>query len=293
MIVGGRRYVVSAMQLRAIANFRCSHHPALWSLVNEVCAKGVAVSDKTVSIVETNATTPACSGAHLCLCGGAGQVTQRAMQPSLRQGRVVERGQRLFDLGEPFRALYAVRSGSVKVYTLSDEGEEQVLGFYLPGEILGLAAIDRGYHDCGAVALETSSICELPFGRLEQLSSDVPEIQQRLYRIYAREIARDHAQLQCLGKHSAEQRLAHFLINLSARFAARGYSADEFHLSMSRHDIGNYLGLALETVSRLLARFQNQGLLAVNRRHVRILNRAALRVLSGISDSAESPRKVH
>lgn len=250
--------------------------------------------DKTATIVESTSTTqPACKGAHLCLCGGSGQAIRRALRPAVRQPRVIERGQRLFDLGEPFRTLYAVRSGSVKVYTLNDEGEEQVLGFYLPGEILGLAAIDRGYHDCGAVALETSSICELPFGRLEQLSSSLPEIQQRLHRIYAREIARDHAQLQCLGRRSAEQRLAHFLVNLSERFAARGYSADEFHLSMSRHDIGNYLGLALETVSRLLARFQNQALLDVNRRHVRILNPAALRVLSGIGSSVGGVRKIH
>lgn len=250
--------------------------------------------NKSVGIIETNATKPACSGAHLCLCGGSRQPGQRGARPTtLGKVRIVERGQRLFDLGEPFRALYAVRSGSVKVYTLTDEGEEQVLGFYLPGEIVGLAAIDQGYHDCGAVALETSGVCEMPLQQLEQISRDVPEIQQRLHRVYAREIARDHAQLQCLGRHSAEQRLAHFLINLSQRFAARGYSADEFHLSMSRNDIGNYLGLALETVSRLLARFQNQGLLAVNRRHVRILKPTALQVLSGIGNPVGASRKVH
>lgn len=222
-----------------------------------------------------------CSGAHWCLCGDLSSALRQRLDRT-RQTRTAERGETLFDIGSRFRALYAVRCGSIKVYTLDEEGEEQVLGFYLPGEVLGLEAIDRGWHDSIAVALETSGICEIGFEALERLSGEQPAVQQRMNRIYAREIARDHAMLRLLARKSAEQRLAMFLINLSERLSARGFSADEFNLSMSRNDIGNYLGLALETVSRLLARFQQQGLIRVNRRNVRLLGRDTLRALSGL-----------
>lgn len=234
----------------------------------------------------------ACS-MQLCLCGGLDRTLHRHVEERIRQIRVVERGRRLFDLGDRFRSLYAVRSGSIKVYTLDDEGEEQVLGFYLPGEVLGLEAIDRGWHDCAAVALETSSICELGFDSLERLGNEQPALQQRMNRIYAREIARDYATLRLLARKSAEQRLALFLVNLSERFAARGFSADEFNLSMSRNDIGNYLGLALETVSRLLARFQNQGVLKVDRRNVRLLKPEALHALAGTCPGGVSRNRIH
>lgn len=222
-----------------------------------------------------------CSMALNCLCKDLDAPLKARLENEVLRNRVVNRGQSLFEIGDPFQRLYAVRSGSIKVYTLIDNGEEQVMGFYLPGELLGLDAIDRGIHGCSAVALETSSICEVKFKKLEQLCATQPLLQQRLHRIYAREIARDYAMLQLLGRKSAEQRLAHFLLHLSRRFADRGYSADEFNLSMSRHDIGNYLGLALETVSRLLARFQEQKLIQVKRRHVRLLKRQALAVIAG------------
>ena len=222
-----------------------------------------------------------CSNALGCLGTHLETVLREELEQGVRQGRVQERGQILFETGDRFRHIYAVRSGSVKVTSLSNDGEEQVLGFYLPGEMLGLEAIDRGVHTCTAMALETSSICEMDFAQLERLSSARPALLHRLNRIYSREIARDYAMLRLLGRRNAEQRLASFLLNLSQRFAERGYSADEFNLSMSRHDIGNYLGLALETVSRLLARFQNQGVLSVNRRHVRIVRHDALRLLAG------------
>ncbi len=222
-----------------------------------------------------------CSMALNCLCKDLDAVLKTQLENEVLRNRVVNRGQALFEIGDTFQRLYAVRSGSVKVYSLIDNGEEQVMGFYLPGELLGLEAIDQGVHECSAVALETSSICEVKFKRLEQLCSVQPALQQRLHRLYAREIARDYAMLQLLGRKSAEQRLANFLLHLSRRFADRGYSAEEFNLSMSRHEIGNYLGLALETVSRLLARFQEQKLIEVKRRHVRLLKRQALAVVAG------------
>lgn len=247
-----------------------------------------------ISPVESSACTcSACSMALNCLCKNLDAGLRTRLENEVLRNRVVNRGQSLFEIGESFQRLYAVRSGSVKVYSLIDNGEEQVMGFYLPGELLGLEAIDRGVHECSAVALETSSICEVKFKKLEQLCAGQPTLQQRLHRIYAREIARDYAMLQLLGRKSAEQRLANFLLHLSRRFADRGYSAEEFNLSMSRHDIGNYLGLALETVSRLLARFQDQDLIEVKRRHVRLLKRQALAVIAGESVNTVARRHYH
>lgn len=235
----------------------------------------------------------ACSMALNCLCADLDEGLRSRLEVEVLRNRVVNRGHPLFEIGDSFQRLYAVRSGSVKVFSLTDGGEEQVMGFYLPGELLGLEAIDQGVHGCSAVALETSSICEVTFRSLEKLCAGQPALQQRLHRIYAREIARDHAMLRLLGRRSAEQRLANFLLNLSQRFADRGYSADEFNLSMSRHDIGNYLGLALETVSRLLARFQEQHLIGVKRRHVRLLKRRALAVIAGETVMATTRQHYH
>lgn len=243
--------------------------------------------------VGTSLCNAACSGSRLCLCGGLETGLQRQLESRVRHTRVLERGRRLFNIGDTFRTVYAVRSGSIKLYTLTDDGEEQVLGFYLPGELVGLESVDRGFHDSCAVTLETSSICELAFEPLERLSGEQPELQRRMNRLYAREIARDQNLLRLLVRKNAEQRMAQFLVNLSGRFAARGFAADEFHLSMSRHDIGNYLGLALETISRLLARLQNLGLIEVNRRHVRILKPEALRVLAGVCATDGNAQRVH
>ncbi len=250
-------------------------------------------ADVIPPVEAVDCTCSACSMALNCLCKNLDTGLRSRLENEVLRNRVVNRGQSLFEIGESFQRLYAVRSGSVKVYSLIDNGEEQVMGFYLPGELLGLEAIDRGVHECSAVALETSSICEVKFKKLEQLCVAQPILQQRLHRIYAREIARDYAMLQLLGRKSAEQRLANFLLHLSRRFADRGYSAEEFNLSMSRHDIGNYLGLALETVSRLLARFQDQELIEVKRRHVRLLKHQALAVLAGEPVNPVARRHYH
>ena len=222
-----------------------------------------------------------CSSAQQCLCKGFDAETLRQFESAIKQVRLLTRGDHLFSAGERFRGLYAVRSGSVKVSTVTDSGEEQVVGFYLPGDIIGLEAIDRSVHDGTAMALETSSICELSLTRLEQMGCQIAALQQQMNRMYAHEIAKNHAMFRMLGRKNAEQRLASFLTNLSERLAQRGLSAYEFNLSMSRSDIANYLGLALETVSRLLARFQEEGLIAVNRRHINLLNLSELKVLAG------------
>lgn len=194
----------------------------------------------------------------------------------VKRSRPLHRGDYLFRDGERFRSLYVVKTGSVKTYAPSPEGGEQVLGFHLPGEIIGLDAIENDAHACSAKVLETSAICEIPFSRFEELSSSIPSLQHQMYRLLSKEISHDTEMLLLLGKKSAEERLAAFLLSMSKRLRKRGLSATDFYLSMSRHEIGNYLGLAVETVSRLFTRFQEEGLLKVDRKHVQLRDLNAL-----------------
>jgi CRP/FNR family transcriptional regulator len=138
--------------------------------------------------------------------------------------------------------------------------------------MIGLDAIETGYHHCSAKILETTAVCEIPFSRLEELSSTIPSLQHQMYRLLSREIGHDEDMLTLLGKRNAEERLASFLLSLSGRFQRRGFSPSDFYLSMSRHEIGNYLGLAVETVSRLFTRFQDEGLLKVERKHIQLMD---------------------
>jgi CRP/FNR family transcriptional regulator len=187
------------------------------------------------------------------------------------------RGEYLYRSGEPFRALYAIRTGFFKTQVLHEDGREQVTGFQMPGEIIGLDAICSDAHSCDAVALEDSEICEIPFARLEELSRELPSLQRHLHKIMSREIVRDHGIMMLLGSMRAEERLAAFILNLSQRFSARGYSPNAFHLRMTRQEIGSYLGLKLETVSRTLSSFQEYGVLNVKVREVEIMDMLRLR----------------
>ena len=196
-----------------------------------------------------------------------------------RRSRILKPGEQVFDVGDAFHTLYLVRSGSIKVYAISDDGDEQVIGFYFPGDLVGLDALDARYHGCVAVTLETSSVYELSVDRLEQRCQTDPDLQQQVNRLYSRELARERQLLRLLGKKNASQRLAGFLLNLSQRFELLGLSASKFNLSMSRHDIAHYTGLAVETVSRLLGRFQDEGLLVVERRYIHILDKQRLQRL--------------
>jgi CRP/FNR family transcriptional regulator len=161
------------------------------------------------------------------------------------------------------------------------EGREQVTGFFMGGELIGMEGIGAGSYNGTATALEDSEVCVLPYDLIEEMSRDLPALQRRLHSVLAREIVRDHGVMMLLGSMRAEERLATFLLNLSKRFVRRGYSASDFHLRMTREEIGSYLGLKLETVSRLFSRFQEEGLIAVEQKHVRILDIAGLqRVLA-------------
>lgn len=191
------------------------------------------------------------------------------------------RGDYLYRSGDKFQSLYAIHCGSFKTKVLHEDGREQVTGFQMAGEIIGMDAICTDHHTCYAVALEDSEVCELPFNKLETLSRELPSLQRHLHKILSREIVRDQGIMLLLGSMRAEERLAAFLLNLSQRFAARGFSPTVFRLRMSRQEIGSYLGLKLETVSRAFSHFQDTGLINVKTRSVELLDLKGLRAIVG------------
>lgn len=218
-----------------------------------------------------------CNLAELCLPVDLGtQELQQLDELSLSK-RTLRKAEPLFRCGTPFKSLYAIHSGSFKTIVPHEEGHEQVTGFLMVGEIIGMDAISTEKHTCDAVAMEDSEVCELPFNRLEALSHELPSLQRNLYKIMSREIVRDQGIMLLLGSMRAEQRLAAFLLNLSQRYAARGYSASAFQLRMSREDLGSYLGLKLETVSRAFSHLHDNGLIKVQNRAIEILDLPALK----------------
>jgi len=233
-----------------------------------------------------------CSLSSLCLPLGLPTEDVERLDRIVKRNRPLHRGDHLFRSGDAFQSLYVVKTGTIKTYAASEDGAEQVLGFHLPGEIIGLDAIDEDRHRCSAKVLETSAVCELPFNQLGELTATIASLQHQMFRILSREISQDTEMLLLLGKKSADERLAAFLLSLSARFERRGFSPKDFYLSMSRHEIGNYLGLAVETVSRLFTRFQDDGLLSVERKHVEIQDMDRLRAIVQHEDPGDSSRGV-
>ena len=199
----------------------------------------------------------------------------------VKKRRRIKRGEYLYRSGAELESLFAVRSGFLKSCVVYEDGREQVTGFHMMGEVVGLDAISQERHTCDTVALEDTELCEIPFACLEQLTRDIVPLQRHFHRIMSREIVRDHGVMLLLGSMRAEERVATFLINLSQRFASRGYSAQEFHLRMTREEIGSYLGLTLETISRIFSRLQEDGLIEVNNRRIRINDVSRLRTLVG------------
>lgn len=208
-----------------------------------------------------------CALANLCLPRSLDGEGLEEFEKLVQKLRPLQRGEHIFRAGDAFGAIISVRSGSFKSYVINQHGEEQVLGFHLPGEIVGLDAIHSSTHTANVVALDTSSVCALNFSSIAELSRLLPELQAELFRIMSRNIAELEANAADL---TADQRIARFLLSLSARFERRGYSRQEFNLSMARRDIASHLRLATETVSRVLARFQESGLVSVNRKNIMI-----------------------
>jgi CRP/FNR family transcriptional regulator len=186
-------------------------------------------------------------------------------------------GESIFREGDPFNAIAAVRAGTVKTFVVDAAGREQVLGFFLPGEVIGLNAISHARYPCNAVALDTVMLCRFSFPMMATLATRMPGLQQQLFRLLSEDIGK--AALLA-GDYSADERMAAFLVALSRRYAARGFSATRFHLTMARTDIANYLRLAAETVSRVLRRFQDEGLLRIERREVELLAPERLEALA-------------
>jgi len=220
-----------------------------------------------------------CGLRELCLPVGFSEPDMRRLDGLVTQRRSVKRGDLLYESGQHFEALYAVRTGFFKTCTSSEDGREHVTGFQMAGELLGLDGISTDRHTCAAVALEDSQVCVIPYQELETLSRDFTELQRQFHRIMGREIVRDHGVMMLLGSMRAEERLAAFLLNLAQRLKARGFSSTALVLRMTREEIGTYLGLKLETVSRCFSKFHEDGVLKVQQRQVEILDEAALRAL--------------
>jgi len=220
-----------------------------------------------------------CNHREPCLPCGLPESALRALDGIMTQ-QLLEAREYLFHPGAPFHSLYVVRSGTIKTVIINEQGMEQVIGFHLPGEIIGLDAIARERHSCFAQTLETTNVCAIPFTLFEELARRIPELAHHLLCLMSSEILEDKELIMMVGAGSAEQRFASFLLSLSSRFRKLGFSAREFNLSMSRKDIANYLGLALETVSRIFSRFHQQGLITVDGKKVWIDDIESLRAIS-------------
>ncbi|MBT5230405.1 MAG: fumarate/nitrate reduction transcriptional regulator Fnr [Methylococcales bacterium] len=218
-----------------------------------------------------------CNLSEICLPEGLTPDEMGTLDSIIKRRKPKQKGEFIFRDGDTFTSLYAVRSGSVKTFATGNDGSTMVTGFHLSGEILGLEGINCKQHVGNAKALETTSICEIPFNQLSALGQDIPKLQQQVFRVLSNEIGQEQQVMLLLGKKSSEERIASFLLRLASRYHTRGFAAKEFNLSMSRSDIANYLGLAVETVSRIFTRLTKQGIVNINRKLVMINDESALR----------------
>lgn len=221
-----------------------------------------------------------CSLKEICLPVGLPPSDFDKLNAVIKQSHRLKKGEYLFHTGEPFQSLYAVRTGFFKTAVNTHDGRDQVTGFFMSGELMGMNGISSGIYTNDAVALEDSEVCELPFEIMDDLGKLVPTLNTHFFRLLSREIVRNQNVMLLLGNMRAEERLASFLVNLSQRLAARGFAANDFILRMSREEIGSYLGLKLETVSRTLSRFNHDGLISVEHKHIKILQPDLLREMS-------------
>jgi CRP/FNR family transcriptional regulator len=218
-----------------------------------------------------------CAFSAACLDNGYDKNQLRDLHVLVEHIGPFHEGDHIFREGEPFTAIAAVRAGTVKTYVIDADGHEQVQGFFLPGEVIGLSAISHGHYPCNAIALDSVLLCRFSFPNIAALATRMPGLQHQLFRLLSQDIGK--AALLA-GNYSADERMAAFLIALSRRYAARGFSANRFQLSMTRSDMANYLRLASETVSRVFRRFQDEGLIRVERRDLELLNRPAIEALA-------------
>lgn len=230
-----------------------------------------------------------CSFSHLCIPVSLNQSELESLDNMIERKRPMHKNDHLIEPSKKFKALYAVRSGSFKSYITAKDGEQQITGFHLPGDIIGFDGLQTDQHQNYAQALETSMVCEIPYSTLDQMSAELPSLRRHMMNLMSNEIKHDHDIMMILNKRTAEERLAYFLVDLSNRFASRGFSALEFHLTMTRGEIGNYLGLTVETVSRLLSRFQKENLIKVQGKLIEIIDLDSLRNKLTLQETSTDP----
>jgi CRP/FNR family transcriptional regulator len=236
--------------------------------------------NRQIAPLDLGALKTACANCNLreiCLPAGLSDAEVDQLDELVYLRRKLRRGEALYRSGEKFDAIYAIRSGFFKTRVTTPDGRDQVTGFSMAGEILGMDGISHDLHNCDAIALEGSEVCTIPYSHLERLAVEVPSLQRHFHKVMSREIVRENGVMMLLGVMRAEERLAAFLLNLSQRLNARGYSALEFNLRMTREEIGSYLGMKLETVSRLFSKFQADELIDVDQKYVRLRNLEGLR----------------
>jgi CRP/FNR family transcriptional regulator len=216
------------------------------------------------------ATCENCSLRTLCLPLSLKSNDMSVLDPLIHRGRPLKKGEHLFRQGDKLDSLYALRSGCVRTYSVTGDGDEQTTGFYLPSELLGLSGIDTDAYPISAVAIETTSVCEIPYAQFDALTNEIPDLKRQLIHSMSKEMRSDLNMMMLLSQKSADERVANFILDLSTRIQRRGYAADFIYLAMSRNDIANYLGLAVETVSRVFSRLQKSGIISVNGRAVEV-----------------------
>lgn len=226
-----------------------------------------------------------CSLQQLCLPAGIDASELQQLDEIVKLRRPMQRNERLFRIGDPLGSLYIAREGAFKTVSVSEDGDEQIIGFHLPGELIGLDALGHGTHRCEAVALTSANVCEVPMEQLSAVAAQLPRLQQQLLRVIGQGMDRDQDHLGILVRRQATERIALFLHGLGERYCLIGQSAEHFKLPMSREDIANYLGLALETVSRGFTRLQEDGIIAVHGRLIEISDRQQLARLAHVEGS--------
>ncbi len=236
-------------------------------------------SGQVIDFSKIKVTCSNCNLHDLCLPHGVHADDLEKLELAVKGSTPIEKGKHIFRTEDHFESFYTIRTGSVKVYVINESGEEQIIGFYFPGEIIGFDGIEHHKHVSSAVALETTTFCSLPYDKINEICLQIPDLQNQMFRLMSREISNDNQWSSTINKRSAEERIASFLISLSSRFKKLGYSAKEYNLPMSRQEIGNYLGLTIETVSRLFSKFQRNGLVRINRKAIRLEDLPAIHAI--------------
>ena len=224
-----------------------------------------------------------CGFSQLCLPFSLNDTELTRLDDIIQRKKPLHKADMLYEAGQPQRSLYAIRTGSFKTFTLTDEGEQQITGFHLPGDIVGFDGLSKQLHPSYAEALETAMVCEIPLSNLETLLDSLPRLRQQMMRLMSEDIQADQQMMLLLNRKTAEQKLATFISQLGQRFASRGFSGSEFRLTMTRSDIGNYLGLTVETISRLLSKMDKEQLIKVEGKLITILDQPSLSKLAALT----------